>query len=232
MNRHFLEFWGKALLEAAKSQKQMEDLAKWFQGGFGGFPDYTQLFKSSYGLDEVAEDGPDFFSLWKKAEEDFRNSFKDYLGLLGVVPREEYDALTQENDKLKASILETIDMESDPVVAMKEMLRLNMGMKSNPILCEYYNRDVFEKLKQSHLEDKAHDHMSFMYDNFYEAVKEQQRKGKIRTDIDCNMIMAMFAALANIDTHKDEIGFEYFPELVHYMSEFVMKGLTEIPAKE
>jgi hypothetical protein len=37
MNRHFLEFWGKALLLAAQSQKQMEDLAQWFQGGLGDF---------------------------------------------------------------------------------------------------------------------------------------------------------------------------------------------------
>lgn len=106
MNRHFLEFWGKALLEAAKSQKQLEDLAKWFQRGFLGFQDYTQLFKSSYGLDEVAEDGPDYLILWKKAEEDFRRSFQDYLNLLGVVSREEYAALARENEKLKEKVAE------------------------------------------------------------------------------------------------------------------------------
>jgi len=106
MNRHFMEFWGKALLEAAKSQKQLEDLAKWFQQGFLGFQDYTQLFKSSYGLDEVAEDSPDFLTLWKKAEKDFRDSFKDYLILLGVVPREEYASLARENQRLREQMAE------------------------------------------------------------------------------------------------------------------------------
>ncbi len=43
MNRHFLEFWGRAFLQAAKSQKQLEDLASWFHRGFLGFQDYTQL---------------------------------------------------------------------------------------------------------------------------------------------------------------------------------------------
>lgn len=142
------------------------------------------------------------------------------------------EIFNEENDKLKASIIGAVNPEGDLVSAVMEMLRLNMGMKSNPILREWYNRDVFEKLKQGHLEDKEHDHMSFMYKNFYEAIKEQQQKGRIRSDIGCDMIMAMFAALANIDTHKDEIGFEYFPELVHYMTEFVMKGLTVSPAKE
>jgi hypothetical protein len=106
MNRHFLEFWGKALLEAAKSQKQLEDLAKWYQRGFLGFQDYTKLFKVSYGLDEKAEDSPDYLNLWKKAEEDFRRSFKDYLNLLGVVPREEYTALARRYEELQAKVAE------------------------------------------------------------------------------------------------------------------------------
>jgi hypothetical protein len=106
MNRHFLEFWGKALLEAAKSQKQLEDLAKWVPRGFLGFQDFTHLFKNSYGLNEVAEDSPDYLGLWKKAETDFRDSFKDYLNLLGGVPREEYAALARKNEELQAQVAE------------------------------------------------------------------------------------------------------------------------------
>jgi hypothetical protein len=106
MNRHFLEFWGKALLQAAKSQKQVEDLAAWFHRGFLGFQDYTKLFKNSYGLDELEENSPDFVNMWKKAEEDFRDSFKDYLNLMGVVPREEYAALARRCEELEAKIAE------------------------------------------------------------------------------------------------------------------------------
>jgi hypothetical protein len=102
MNRHFLEFWGKALLQAAKSQKQLEDLAKWMPRGFLGFQDFTQLFKTSYGLNEVEEDAPDYLALWNKAEADFRESFKDYLNLLGGVPREEYAALARKYEELQA----------------------------------------------------------------------------------------------------------------------------------
>jgi len=106
MNRHFLEFWGKALLEAAKSQKQLEDLARWSQRGFLGFQDYTQLFKAAYGLNEEAKDPPDYFARWKKAEEDFRESFKEYLNILGVVPREEYAALARQYEELKEKVAE------------------------------------------------------------------------------------------------------------------------------
>ena len=106
MNRHFLEFWGKALLQAAESQKQLEDLAKWIPRGFLGLQDYTQLFKMSYGLNEMDEDNPDFLALWRKAEADFRDSFRDYLCLMGGVPREEYAALARKYEALKEKVTE------------------------------------------------------------------------------------------------------------------------------
>jgi uncharacterized coiled-coil protein SlyX len=105
MNRNFLEFWGKAFLEAAKSQKHMEELANFFQQGFWGFPDYTPLFKAAYGLD-TAEDSPDYLKLWKQAEENFRSSFREYLNLMGMVPREEYDALAKRCEELEEKIAE------------------------------------------------------------------------------------------------------------------------------
>jgi BMFP domain-containing protein YqiC len=106
MNRHFLEFWGKALLQAAQSQKQLEDLAKWCKHGIFSFQDYTQIFKTSYGLDQVGEDNPDYSSIWKKAEENFRESFKEYLNIFGVVPREEYSALARKYEELKEKVAE------------------------------------------------------------------------------------------------------------------------------
>lgn len=106
MDRHFLEFWGNFLLQAAQGQKKLEEMAKWFQSGFLGFPDYTQLFKTAYGLDQMAEDSPDYLNLWQKAQEDFRESFKDYLNLLGMVPREEYDALKRQGAELQEKLEE------------------------------------------------------------------------------------------------------------------------------
>jgi uncharacterized coiled-coil protein SlyX len=106
MNRHFLEFWGKALLQAAQSQKQLEDLAKWCQRGIFSFQDYSQLFKTSYGLDQVKEDSPDYFSIWNKAAENFQESFKEYLHIFGVVPREEYADLARRHEELQAKVAE------------------------------------------------------------------------------------------------------------------------------
>ncbi len=57
-------------------------------------------------------------------------------------------------------------------------------------------------------------------------MNEWQAQGKMRKDIDSKMIMMVFAAIINIDTHKEEIGIEYFPQLLALIVELVMKGLT------
>lgn len=118
MDRHFLEFWGKALLEAAKSQKQMEDLAKWLPRGFFKFQDFTTLFQKAYELDQVGKDSPDYLKIWKKAENNFRESFQEYLNLLGAVPREEYAALAERYEQLK----EKVAQQEETIKHLKKLL--------------------------------------------------------------------------------------------------------------
>lgn len=48
----------------------------------------------------------------------------------------------------------------------------------------------------------------------------------MRTDMDREFIMAFFTAIINIDTHKEEIGLQYFLDILDYLTEFVMKGLS------
>jgi DnaJ-domain-containing protein 1 len=105
MDRHFLEFWGNFLLQVANGQKQLEDLAKWSKQGFN-FGDFTTLFRHSYGLEQPKPDSPDYQEIWKKAEADFRNSFQDYLSLLGVVPRDEYRELARKYEALEEKLAE------------------------------------------------------------------------------------------------------------------------------
>ena len=122
--------------------------------------------------------------------------------------------------------MEIIDLNGDPESVIQELTLLNMeGMRSNPILREWYNREVFEKIEEKYREDKGIDNLDFLYSIFITVIKRWQAEGKMRSDIDSEMIMAIFSAVINIDTHKDEIGIEYFPEILDYLMDFVMKGL-------
>jgi len=139
----------------------------------------------------------------------------------------------EENVKLKKSIMESVDLEGGPLTVSKEMMYLNFkGMGSNPILKEWYNRDVFNKIEQSYREENGLDRLDFMYDSFIQVVRKWQREGKMRDDIDAEMIMAIFAALFNVDTHKEEIGLQYFPQIMEYLAEFTIKGLMDCSKRQ
>ena len=104
MDKHFLEFWGNVLINAAKEQKRLEDLSKWMQQGFNGFDDLTEMFRKFYGLDHMEKDTPAYLETMKKASENFLESFKDYLDLMGMVPKDKHLALVQKYEALKEKV--------------------------------------------------------------------------------------------------------------------------------
>jgi len=133
----------------------------------------------------------------------------------------------EENVKLKRSILEAVDPNGDPFSVIQELMRRNMeGMAANPILKEWYNKDVFAKIEEKYREENGLEHVDFMYQSYIEIVKKWQAEGKLRADIDSEMIMAIFTSIITIDTHKDEIGLQYFPKIQEYLMEFIMNGLA------
>ncbi len=137
MDRQFLEFWGNFLLQVAKGQKQLEDLAKWSKRGFMNFGDFTPLFRQAYGLEQPQPDNPDYQEIWKKAEKDFRASFQDYMSLLGMIPREEYAELARKYEKLEEKLAE----QEETIKQLRQLLS-DKGLDSAVIALE------FQKLMQ------------------------------------------------------------------------------------
>ncbi len=104
MDRHFLEFWGNFLIDAAKQQKRLEDLNQWMQQGFKGFEELTAMFNKFYGLDRLEKDTPAYMETWKSASENFLQSFNDVMGLMGLVTLNEHLALAKKYDALKEKV--------------------------------------------------------------------------------------------------------------------------------
>lgn len=133
----------------------------------------------------------------------------------------------EENEKLKKKIMKSVNMDQEPGSVVKELMLLNLkGMKSNPILKEWYNKEVSVKIENYFREQKGLNRLDFMYQDFLEIIKKWQEEGKIRNDIDSIMIMAIFTSIITIEIHKEEIGLQYFPEILDYLTDFTMKGLA------
>jgi len=131
-----------------------------------------------------------------------------------------------ENYKLKKSMMESVDLNDDPVKLTSKLFELNIsGMKNNPILCQWFNGEVFDKIEKIFREENGMQAVDFLYGDFIKIIEKWQSDGKMRSDISAEMIMAIFASIVNIDTHKEEIGIQYFPEVQMYISDFVMKAL-------
>ncbi len=101
MDRKFLEFWGNFLLNAAKGQEQVENMNRLVREGFKSFEQQLSLFQKLYGLDKKPEPSTPYAEMWAKAASDFTTSYQEFLGLMGVVPREDYEALAREHEALK-----------------------------------------------------------------------------------------------------------------------------------
>jgi hypothetical protein len=116
MDRHFLEFWGNFLINAAKGQQQLDDLTQWMQQGFKGFEELSTLFRKAYGLQKPPESTPDYQQTWHKATREFKESLNAYFSLMGVIPLSEHLALLEKYEALKkenADQLKTIQRLRD-----------------------------------------------------------------------------------------------------------------------
>jgi len=106
MDTNFFELWGQSFLNIAKGQRQMDEFNRWLSGGPGGSDSLPGLFRRIYGLESVEKGGDEYLKLYEKAVQSFQQSFRDYLRLLDVTPREEHESLMKECETLKQKVLE------------------------------------------------------------------------------------------------------------------------------
>jgi AcrR family transcriptional regulator len=139
------------------------------------------------------------------------------------------DIYIEENKKLKEKLMKSINLDDNPMEVIKQLTKMNyQGMIANPILKEWYNRELFIKIEETFKKEKGLDKVDFFYDSIIDVVKYWQENGKMRKDISPEMIMAIFTAIINVDLHKEEIGIDYFPDLLMHLSTFTMEGLMDV----
>jgi len=111
MDKNFLELFGNILIGTARGKKQMDDMITWIQKSISSAPrldELPSLFKKIYGLDHLSEKSTEYKQMAEEAVQDFQHSLKEYITILGMIPkdeqmvsRDEYLALIRKYEKLK-----------------------------------------------------------------------------------------------------------------------------------
>lgn len=130
-----------------------------------------------------------------------------------------------ENQKLKDEVKVNLDMDRTPIEIIKDLIDRNYnGMMNNPILKEWYNPSVYQKV-EAVFRKKYIGGMPAHKESTLSIITRWQDEKKIRTDIDIEMIYGIIYSIINVDMHKEEIGVEYFPKIMDYLFEFILEGL-------
>jgi len=136
----------------------------------------------------------------------------------------------KENDDLKKRLMAEADLNDDPVNFIIKMVTQNISeMNSNRILKEWYNKELFGKLEKHFYQQGGLEKglQETMESGMEELIRMWKGQGKLRTDLDDQMIAAILKSIPYIDLHKSDIGIQFFPQLMLYITEFVLKGLTD-----
>ncbi len=118
MDRQFLEFLGSLFLNAAKGQKQLEDMTPWIGGGFSGFDELTRMFRKFYGMNGLPLASGDYARAWEKASESFKKSYHEWLNLMSVIPKNEYQILEKKCEALE----EKVAMQDETIRHLRNLL--------------------------------------------------------------------------------------------------------------
>lgn len=140
----------------------------------------------------------------------------------------------KENEDLKKRLFASIDLNEDPVTLVTKIVTQNaIEMNSNLILKEWYNKELFSKLEQYFYKRGGFENIEELTrGGVAELLKKWKAEGKIRDDLDDDLIIAIFHSIPFIDLHKSEIGIQHFPHILFYITEFVMKGITDCQNKK
>ena len=118
MDRQFLEFLGNFFLNAAKGQKQLEDMTQWIGGGLSGFDELSGMFRKFYGINGLPPASSDYTRAWEMASENFKKSYHEWLDLMNVIPKSEYQTL----EKKCAALEKTVASQDETIRQLRKLL--------------------------------------------------------------------------------------------------------------
>ncbi len=141
-----------------------------------------------------------------------------------------FEIITKENEQQKKRLAKTFRLcEDDPAILLTRIITQNLAeMSSSRILREWNNNDLVHKLEQSFYEQGEIENINEFFQNrLAECIRKWKKEGRMRDDFDDAFIIVMLNSIHYVDVHKRDLGTQHFPQLVVFLAQFIIKGLTE-----
>lgn len=133
------------------------------------------------------------------------------------------DVYIKKHDKAKKELLQLFKEDKPPIKIIENAVYkfLNM-MQSDPILRAFFNPNIHEKYRKTLDLQKKKSQLNYAYELFAPQLEKWQEKGEINSDIDIELLLAVIDSVFYILLHKEDIGEEFFPELIDFLVESIL----------
>ena len=130
----------------------------------------------------------------------------------------------KEHNQLKKKIMKKVNKNDNLSIVVKELIyNYFKGMQSKPILQHAFKKDIFRKIEKKTKYDPR-ENGDLAYDIFLPLIKNWQEEYKI-VKKDPKYIFAFFESIFYVFLHKDDIGQEYFPDLLDDVINYIVEGI-------
>lgn len=130
------------------------------------------------------------------------------------------------HDKMKKKMTELIKEDKEAIEIIEDILRNFLRtMKDDPILRMFLNKETHHKYRQGYDSKRKKEKFEYAYELFLPYFKRWQETNQINPTIDLRILLASFDSVFYVELYKDDIGQEYFPEVIDFLIESILLKL-------
>lgn len=107
MNKEILEFWGNVLIQAARNQRMLEDIAKWVHSGYEIMNVQNDFWTALREKGRISERGAVDAAMRDRDSEEYRKAYREFLKIFGMVSMEDYQEVLRKNEALEKRLEES-----------------------------------------------------------------------------------------------------------------------------
>jgi AcrR family transcriptional regulator len=130
------------------------------------------------------------------------------------------------HDEMKKEMTKLISEDGEAINIIENVLRSFLKrMKEDPILRMFLNKDTHHKYRKGYDSKRKKDKFEYAYELFQPYFKKWQETGQINPEVDLRILLTSFDSIFYVELYKEDIGKEYFPEVIDFIIEGILLKL-------